>query len=309
VYVDPAPHRSDFVTASGVRLNYLDWSGSGPALILVHGLGASAHYFDDIAPALTDRFRVVAYSRRGHGRSDAKEPYDIDTLTEDLRCLMDDLGIDKAHLAGHSMGGSEITTMAVRYPERVDRIVYLDAAYDLSDRVGIDAVKSAPPAYMALPPASATTSIDAYLAFIQALWLPKVRDTARFKAWICDLVDVQPNGTVRGRMDSSVAKALWRTMFSDRRDYARIRSPALAIYATSMPELRAGDSARLAENLVWEHDYMTPFRAASIERVRRELPNVEIMIVPGNHNDFIFTSRKQVATAMRRFLRGPIPKK
>ena len=49
---------------------------------------------------------------------------------------------------------------------------------------------------------------------------------------------------------------------------------------------------------------MAPFRAASIERVRRELPSVEIVKVPGTHKDFVFTSRKQIVSTMQRFLGG-----
>jgi hypothetical protein len=61
-------------------------------------------------------------------------------------------------------------------------------------------------------------------------------------------------------------------------------------------------TAQLAKNLDWEQKYMAPFRAASIERVRRELPNVEIVKVPGTHKDFVFTSRESVVSAMQRFL-------
>jgi pimeloyl-ACP methyl ester carboxylesterase len=81
---DNSPHKSGFVTVNGVRLNYLDWGGSGPALMLIHGGGDNPQIFDDLAPAFTDRFRVVAYARRGHGQSEAKGPYDTATLTEDL---------------------------------------------------------------------------------------------------------------------------------------------------------------------------------------------------------------------------------
>ena len=70
---------------NGVRLHYLDWGGAGPPLILIPGFGDTPHCFDDLAPALSDRYRVVAYARRGHGRSEAKSPYDTDTLVEDLR--------------------------------------------------------------------------------------------------------------------------------------------------------------------------------------------------------------------------------
>jgi len=297
---DPAPHKSAFVTANGIRLHYLDWGGSGPALILIHGYGDNPDVFDDLAPAFTDRFRVVAYARRGHGRSDAKGPYDTATLTEDLRGLMDGLGIAKAHLAGWSMGGNEITAMAGTHPERVDRIVYLEGAYDWADPAFVAAFKSFP--IDITPPASAMTSLDAYRAYQRTVWLPGVSDASRFEAYIRDLVVVQPDGTVRQRMSDSVVQALATTLLTDRRDYTKVRSPALAIYAETFLDVRNGDSAQLAKNLAWEQKHMAPFRAASIERVRRELPGVEIVNVPGTHMGFIFRSREQVVAAMRRFL-------
>jgi pimeloyl-ACP methyl ester carboxylesterase len=304
---DTSPHKSAFVTANGIRLHYLDWGGSGPALILIHGYGDNPHMFDDLAPALTDRFRVVAYARRGHGRSDAKGPYDTATLTEDLRGLMDGLGIAKAHLAGWSMGGNEITAMAGTHPERVDRIVYLEGAYDCADPAFVAAFKSIP--IDMTPPASAMTPLDAYRAYQRTVWLPGVSDASRFEAYIRDLVVIQPDGTVRLRMSDSVAQALLAALLSDRRDYTKVRSPALAIYAETFLDVRNGDSAQLAKNLAWEQKYMVPFRAASVERVRRELPNVEIVNVPGTHMDFIFTSREQVVAAMRRFLNGSAPQR
>ena len=106
---DPSPHTSHFVTVNGVRLHYLDWGGSGEPLVLIHGLGDTPHYFDDLARAFRDRWRVVAYARRGHGRSEARSPYDADTLAEDLRQLLDRLGLDTVNLAGWSLGGRELT--------------------------------------------------------------------------------------------------------------------------------------------------------------------------------------------------------
>lgn len=306
---DPAAHKSGFVTANGVRLHYLDWGGSGPALILIHGLSANPHYFDDLAPAFTDRFRVVAYARRGHGQSEAKGPYDTATLTEDLRGLMDTLGIAKAHLAGHSMGGDEITAMAGIHPKRVDRIVYLDAAYDWADPTFGAAFKAAPPIYLDAPP-SALKSLDAFRAHLRTLWFLGVSDPSRFDAWIRDSIVVQPDGTVRGRMSDSAWQASVNTLLTEHRDYTKVRSPALAIYAASFPDVRNAQAAQLAENLAWEQKYLVPFRRASIERVQRELPNVEIILnVPGNHNDFVFISRAQVVAAMRRFLLSSAPQR
>jgi len=306
-WTDTASHKSGFVTANGIKINYLDWGGTGPVLVLIHGYGDNPHVFDDLAPAFTDRFRVIAYARRGHGRSDAKGPYDGATMTEDLRGLMDALGITKAHLAGDSLGGNEITAMASKYPQRVDRIVYLDAGYDWADSSFGAGFQAIPPIYLA-PPASAMKSLDAYRAYIR-FTMPAVSDSSRFEAYIRDLVVVQPDKTVRQAMSDSVGQAVATAMFAYHRDYTKVHSPALAMYATTMFDLHNGDSVQLAENVAWENKYMVPFRVASKERIRRELANVEIIDVPGNHPDFFFASREQVVGAMRRFLSGSAPQR
>jgi pimeloyl-ACP methyl ester carboxylesterase len=299
---DTAAHKSGFVTANGIRLHYLDWGGLGPVLILIHGGLDNAHIFDDLAPAFSDHFRVIAYDLRGHGRSDAKGSFDTTTRTEDLCGLMDSLGIAKAHLAGWSLGGNDITAMAGIHPERVESIVYLEGAYDWGGPALADAFKSVPIDFLA--PASAMRSLDAYRAYQKAIWLPAVSDTSRFGDYVHDLVVIQSDGTVRPRMTDSVAQEVLRTTLTDRRDYTRVHSPALAIYAETFFDVRNGDPIQLAKNLDWEQKYIAPFRAASIERVRRELPVVEIVRVPGTHKDFVFTSREQVVSAMQRFLRA-----
>lgn len=302
-WTDLAPHKGGFVTANGIRLHYLDWGGTGPVLVLIHGYPDNAHVFDDLAPAFTDRFHVIAYDRRAHGGSEAKAPYDVATLTEDLRGLMDSLRVAKASLAGWSMGGDEITAMAGTHPERVDRIVYLESAYDWADPLIVAGFGNLPVDMN--PPTSAKASLDAWREYQRTVWLAGVRDTRRFEAYIRDLVDIQSDGTVRPRMSASVAQALWTTVTTDRRDYTRVRVPALAIYAETFLDVRNGDSVQRAKNLAWEKEHMAPFRSASTERIRRELPGVEIVNVPGTHMDFFFTFREQVVSAMRRFLGGP----
>src|SRR5258708_9395095 len=157
---DTVAHKSGFVTANGIRLHYLDWGGLGPVLILIHGGLDNEHIFDDLALASTDHCRLIAYDLRGHGRSAAKAPFDTTTRTEDLRGLMDSLRIAKAHLAGWSLGGNDITAMAGTHPERVDRIVYLEGAYDWDSPAFADALKSLPTEFLAPP--IAMTSLDAY---------------------------------------------------------------------------------------------------------------------------------------------------
>jgi pimeloyl-ACP methyl ester carboxylesterase len=295
-------HKSGFVCANGIRLHYLDWGGLGPVLILIHGGLDNAHIFDDLAPAFSDQFRVIAYDLRGHGHSDAKGPFDTTTRREDLRGLMDSLGIAKAHLAGWSLGGNDITAMAGTHPERVSSIVYLEGAYDWGGPTLATAFKSAPVDFRA--PASAMKSLDAYRGYQRRNWFPEVSDVARFEAYVRDLVVIQTDGTVRPRMSDSVTQAVLSTVLTDSRDYTKVRSPALAIYAETFFDVRNGDPAQRAKNLDWEQKYLAPFRDASIDRVRRELPSAEIVKVPGTHKDFVFTSREQVVSAMQRFFGG-----
>lgn len=129
--MDPSKHKSAFVHVNGIRLHYLDWGGEGPALIFLTGKGSTAYIYNKFAPRFTDRFRVLALTRRGHGDSDYPETgYDPDTLVEDIRQFMDALNIGKAVFAGHSLAGVELTHFAGTYPERVAKLVYLAALDD-----------------------------------------------------------------------------------------------------------------------------------------------------------------------------------
>jgi len=121
-----------FVTvAPGVDLHYLDFGGEGNPILLLAGLGNTANVFRGLTPLLTDHHRVLALTRCGFGRSSQPSTgYDPATLAGDVAAVLDDLGIQKADLVGHSIAGEEMSRFAVDYPERLDRLVYLDAAYD-----------------------------------------------------------------------------------------------------------------------------------------------------------------------------------
>ncbi len=300
---DPSPHVSTFLDVNGVRLQCLDWGGAGPNLILLHGANESPHLFDDFAPAFTDAFRVLAYARRGHGRSEPKGPFDNETLTEDLRCVMDALGIRRAHLAGHSMGGNEITAMAGTHPERVDRLVYIEAGYDWGDPRCAEAFRSFPPHVTRASP-GVMASLDAYRAEFREMF-PAVGDTALFEGWMRDTVIVRPDGSLRTTRSARLSEALVASLLSERRDYTRVRAPALSIYTPAFWDVQQGDPTHVAENVAWEQRYFHRFRLESIERVRRELTGVEILMVPGTHPDLIYTCRKEIVGAMRRFLGVP----
>jgi pimeloyl-ACP methyl ester carboxylesterase len=137
---DRSPHTSGFVKAGDVKLHYLDWGGEGATLLFIAGSGDNAHAFDELAPEFTDRFRVLALTRRGYGQSDRPDTgYDVATLTDDVRIFLDALGITQVSLAGHSAGGNELIEFAVRHPRRVHKLAFLDAAYDRREVPALEA--------------------------------------------------------------------------------------------------------------------------------------------------------------------------
>jgi pimeloyl-ACP methyl ester carboxylesterase len=127
-----AAPRSGFATVNGVKLHYLEWGDTrGEALLLLAGLGNDASIFETFAPKLADRFHVHALTRRGFGASDKPASgYDVATRVEDIRGFLDARGIRRVSLIGHSLAGDELTAFATAYPQRVRKVVYLDAAYN-----------------------------------------------------------------------------------------------------------------------------------------------------------------------------------
>jgi 3-oxoadipate enol-lactonase len=103
--------------------------GEGPPLFLIHGIGASRHSWDGLIARLRGEFRCVSYDLRGHGKSPAPPPpYTLDELVDDLEALRAELGIERAHVAGHSLGGMIGPAYARRYPQRVLSVGLLSTA-------------------------------------------------------------------------------------------------------------------------------------------------------------------------------------
>jgi non-heme chloroperoxidase len=136
---------AQFVTVEpGVKLEVLDWGGTGRPVVLLAGLGHDAHVFDTFAPKLTGKYHVYGITRRGFGASDTPlvegENYSADRLGDDVIAVLDDLKLERPVLVGHSMAGEELSSIGSRFPERVAGLVYLDAgyAYALYDASGGD---------------------------------------------------------------------------------------------------------------------------------------------------------------------------
>lgn len=103
---------------------YYEIHGSGVPVLLVPGLGGVGGYWGPNLPAFSKRYQTVIHDHRGTGQSTRSEmQYSVDQMTADLLALMDALGIEKAHVVGHSTGGAIGQTMAVEHPDRLLSLV------------------------------------------------------------------------------------------------------------------------------------------------------------------------------------------
>ena len=111
------------VTADGTKLHY-ERTGAGAPVLLVMGLGMNATGWWRTIPVLAERHTVVAFDNRGSGRSDVPDgPYSTELLADDAIAVLDAAGIERAHVYGISLGGMVAQQIALRHPERVDRLV------------------------------------------------------------------------------------------------------------------------------------------------------------------------------------------
>jgi len=110
------------VTPAALRVE--DSGGSGEAVILAHAIGCDARMWEEVAPRLASRYRVLRVDARGHGGSPVTpRPYSLGGLAADFAAALDRLGVQRAHWVGLSMGGMIGQAFALRHPDRVNRLV------------------------------------------------------------------------------------------------------------------------------------------------------------------------------------------
>ena len=128
---DKSSHAVRYVTVDrNVKLEVLDWGGSGRPVVMLAGLGDTAHAFDEFASKITGTYHVYGVTRRGFGKSSIPASgYSADRLGDDVLEVIDFLKLSRPVLVGVSIAGEELSSVGTRHPEKVAGLIYLDAAY------------------------------------------------------------------------------------------------------------------------------------------------------------------------------------
>ncbi len=295
---DPAPHAVKLVAVdSAAQLEVLDWGGSGRPVILLAGLGDTGHVWDDFAPMLTPRYRVIAITRRAHGRSASPaNGYEFARLAQDVVRVMDTLKLDRPLVIGHSFAGEEMHVLGARYADRVAGLVYVDAAFnrgDDSDNAAYNAIARLLPA-APRPDLSSVAALATSLKNTQGTPFPEAHLRARYV--------VNPDGTI-ARMwapEAAVRQEITKQMQAAYASYnpERIRVPALAIYAAPRtaadlmrPWFPAGDPAirpRLDSLFVLERARLD----AHVKWFRQFATGARVTEIAGPHHLFVSHPRE-----------------
>jgi pimeloyl-ACP methyl ester carboxylesterase len=308
VWRDPSPHTIQLVAVdTDVRLEVLDWGGTGRPLVLLAGFGNNAHVFDDFAPKLAARYHVYGVTRRGFGASSHPvSGYQADRLGDDVIAVLDALKLTKPVLVAHSFGGEELSSVASRYPDRVAGLVYLDAGYEYAfdngkgvtpeDRAGLN-VLPPPPPYRAADGAGVAAYQLRYKE-INGISLPEAELRQSF--------EFTPDGHIgKPRSPSAVGAAV----NAGRQKYVSIPVPVLAIFTpphalgtwymnNEDPAVRSGVETFLARDAALVEKQAKAFEAA--------IPSARVVRLP-HANHYVFISNEaDVLREMYAFI-GKLP--
>jgi pimeloyl-ACP methyl ester carboxylesterase len=122
-----APRDGGAIVETGVVPANVKVAGEGPAILLIHGFGAALDWWDALAPQLAAHHRVIRLDLIGHGGTEAPSSgYAIERQAQLVSAVLDKLGVDRATVIGHSMGGEVATALAEMKPERIERLILID---------------------------------------------------------------------------------------------------------------------------------------------------------------------------------------
>ncbi|MBC8178912.1 MAG: alpha/beta hydrolase [Deltaproteobacteria bacterium] len=271
----------------GVEIQIAQWEGEDKAILCIHGITANCRCWDVIADALSPSHRVLAMDLRGRGLSGAPSSgYSMEHHCRDILAVLDDLGLERVVLMGHSLGAFISVVFGAKYPERVDSIILVDGGGKLSENQIVKVFSGIKPSLDRL--GKVFPSFEAYLDFMKEA--PFIKNWSQALETYYQYEVEEISGGVRtninpdhieeervnlGKVDISLS-------------YGKISCPVLILRATE--GMLALDDVLLPEDVT--------------QRMVREIANARRVDVNGtNHYSIIFQPHGERDQAIREFLR------
>ena len=287
-----------------IRLEVLDWGGSGRPIVLLAGGGDTAHVFDEFAPKLATDHRVYGITRRGFGNSGfsiAEHP--LDRLRDDVLAVVSALNLTRPVLAGHSIAGAELSAVATLRPDRVAGLVFIEAAYPYAFENGsgprmTDFQTSAP---------RQPSPTEADLASFSALqrWDAGVFGFRRPEAELHQVWEADPSGRPQKARDFPGSQ-LFMAILSSPKAFANIPAPALAMFALPhTPEswIDRSENPQVQEAARTYYAAIDAATARQAKAFESGVPAARVVRLRGAHYMFL-SNAEDTLREMRAFLGG-----
>jgi pimeloyl-ACP methyl ester carboxylesterase len=270
----------------GVKIQLAVWEGKGKEVLCVHGLTANCRCWDVIASALSPQHKVRAMDLRGRGLSDSPPSgYSVENHCRDIVALMDDQGLERPVLMGHSLGAFISLVFAAKYPRRVDRLILVDGGGKLSEAQMTKVFAGIKPSLDRL--GKVFPDFESYLALLKQAPFLQPWNSFFETYFRYEVEDVE--GGVRSRVhpkhieeEAGNLKKMDSSQF-----YKKVMTPTLILRAT--------------KGMLAEDDLVLPADVA--EGMVREIPNAKRVDVEGsNHYSILFQPNKLRDQALLGFL-------
>ena len=295
--IDSSKHTVQFVTVEpGVKLEVLEWGGTGRPVVLLTGLGNNAHIFDGFAEKLATKYHVYGITRRGYGASDTPpvvgDAYAANRLGDDVIAVLDKLQIQKPVLIGHSIAGEELSSIGSRFPTRVAGLVYLDAGYPyaLYDAThgdfGIDGI-ALREKMTEVANAPTPSAARAAIAEMQKTELPQYEKDLEARQKELEGKPDPPNQPAPVKKDPG--RMSGDAIIAGEQKFTNIESPVLAIFAD--PHSMGGGPPMDDKQKAAAAAHDLNFTEAQAKAWERMVPSAKVIRIP-NADHYIFKSNE-----------------
>ena len=275
-----------WLNVDGLNMHYMDWGEGNNPLIALHGAASSCHWYDLTAPHLAKSFRVITLDQRAHGKTDQPDTgYDWPTLAKDVIGALDQLGITRAAVIGHSWGASVALSLAALHPQRITALVMIDGGFSSGARSSTmtwDEYKSR------LSPRDIYGPKERYLGALQRqfshCW------DYQMEHIVMTMVRSDPDGTVHERLDLSNQQQMLWAMWSDptQKLMASVECPSLLVAAEGHPQTRNAEYLQR--------------RQSSVTETLAQLKNSSAQWIPDSGHDIGYEQPKELAKVITNFL-------